>query len=248
MAAATAGRDLAAQDRFRRFKDELHRLVVDAIDLLRVDRMPPERLRAEVNELAHRLAPQVDRGVTGPLADRAAEEVADEVFGLGPLEPLLRDQTVTEILVNGPDKVYVERGGKLVPAPVHFADREHIVRVIQRIASRVGRRIDESSPMVDARLPDGSRVNAVLQPLSLDSPVVSIRRFGQVFTARELVAGRSCPPEVLNFLETAVRCRTNTLISGGSGAGKTTLLNVLSAFIPKTERLVTIEDAAELQL
>jgi pilus assembly protein CpaF len=234
--------------RFVHFKDELHRVVVDVVDLSRIDRWSRDRLRDEVQKLGHRLAPEVDRRMPRAEVDRAVEEVVDEVFGLGPLEPLLGDPSVTEILVNAPDQVYIERGGRLHRVAVAFTDRSHLIRVIQRIASRVGRRVDESSPMVDARLPDGSRVNAVLPPLTLDSPVLSIRRFAQVFTPEELIARQSCTEEMIAFLETAIACKVNTLISGGTGAGKTTLLNVLSAYIPTEERLVTIEDAAELRL
>lgn len=234
--------------RFLKFKDELHRVVVDVVDLSRIDRWPEARLRTEVDELARKLAPQVDRKLPRDDVGRAADEVVDEIFGLGPLEPLLSDSSITEILVNAPDKVFVEKNGRLRPANVSFIDRAHVVRVIQRIASRVGRRIDESSPMVDARLADGSRVNAVLPPLTLDSPVLSIRRFAPIFTPDDLILRQSCPPEFITFLQAAVASRTNVLISGGTGAGKTTLLNVLSGFIPPSERLVTIEDAAELQL
>jgi len=234
--------------RFLAFKDELHRVVVDVADLSRLDKWDRPRLRREVEELARLLAPQVDRDVSAADRDRAVEEVVDEVFGLGPLEPLLADKTVTEILVNAPDQVYVEVGGKLRLTRIRFVDKAHLTRVIQRIASRVGRRVDESSPMVDARLPDGSRVNAVLPPLTLDSPVLSIRRFAQAFTPDALLANNTLTPEVLNFLAAAVAAKTNILISGGTGSGKTTLLNVLSQYIPRAERLVTIEDAAELKL
>ncbi|HXD85405.1 MAG TPA: CpaF family protein [Urbifossiella sp.] len=235
--------------RYVHFKDELHRVVVDVADLSRIDRWSRDRLRTEVHDLGRKLAPQVDRQIPTAEVDRAVDEVVNEVFGLGPLEPLLADPTVTEVLVNAPDQVYVERGGLLQRAEnVAFADKAHLVRVIQKIASRVGRRIDESSPMVDARLSDGSRVNAVLPPLTLDSPVLSIRRFGEGFTADQFVRLQSCTPEMIQFLETAIAAKMNTLISGGTGAGKTTLLNVLSAFIPPGERLVTIEDAAELKL
>lgn len=237
-----------AEPRFLAFKDELHRVVVDVTDLSRIDRWSEERLRDEVYGLARKLAPQVDRSLPKREVERAADEVVDEIFGLGPLESLLRDPTVTEILVNAPDKVFVERGGRLEAAPVTFVDKAHVTRVIQRIAGRVGRRIDESSPMVDARLADGSRVNAVLPPLTLDSPVLSIRRFAKIFTPADLINRQSATPEIITFLQAAVTSRTNILISGGTGAGKTTLLNVLSGFIPATERLVTIEDAAELQL
>ncbi len=234
--------------KYLQFKDELHRIVVDVADLSRIDRWSRDRLRTEVLELGRKLAPQVDRRLPPAQVERAVEEVVDEVFGLGPLEPLLADSTVTEILVNAPDQVYVERGGRLILTQTAFTDKAHLTRVIQRIASRVGRRVDESSPMVDARLPDGSRVNAVLPPLTLDSPVLSIRRFGKGFTPEALLANGSCTPEMMAFLENAVACKVNTLVSGGTGAGKTTLLNVLSAFIPRDERLVTIEDAAELKL
>jgi pilus assembly protein CpaF len=244
----TASNRGGADPRYLHFRDELHRVVVDVADLSRIDRWSKDRLRTEVHDLGRKLAPQVDRRLPSNEVDRAVDEVVDEVFGLGPLEPLLADETVTEVLVNAPDQVYVERGGQLRRVNVCFTDKEHLVRVIQRIASRVGRRVDESSPMVDARLADGSRVNAVLPPLTLDSPVLSIRRFGRGFTADDLANLHSATPEMLQFLETAIAAKTNTLISGGTGAGKTTLLNVLSAYIPRDERLVTIEDAAELKL
>ena len=231
-----------------KFTDELHRAVVDVIDLSRLDRWPEKRLRDEVKGLAKKLAPTVDRRLSSAQIDEASKHVVDEIFGLGPLEPLLADPSVTEILVNAPDKVYVERDGQLQQTNLKFSDKAHLVRVIQRIASRVGRRIDESSPMVDARLADGSRVNAVLQPLTLDSPVLSIRRFGHILTADHLLSRGSATPEIMAFLQAVVAARINLLISGGGGAGKTTLLNVLSKSIPPTERLVTIEDAAELQL
>jgi pilus assembly protein CpaF len=245
---ATAASKGGPDPKYLQFKDELHRIVVDVADLSRIDRWSRDRLRTEVLELGRKLAPQVDRRLPPAQVERAVEEVVDEVFGLGPLEPLLADSTVTEILVNAPDQVYVERGGRLILTQTAFTDKAHLTRVIQRIASRVGRRVDESSPMVDARLPDGSRVNAVLPPLTLDSPVLSIRRFGKGFTPEALLANGSCTPEMMAFLENAVACKVNTLVSGGTGAGKTTLLNVLSAFIPRDERLVTIEDAAELKL
>lgn len=243
---ASAGSE--ADSRTVRFTDELHRAVVDVIDLSRLDRWPEKRLRDEVKGLAKKLAPAVDRRLSSSQIDEASKHVVDEIFGLGPLEPLLSDPSVTEILVNAPDKVYVERDGQLQLTQHRFSDRAHLVRVIQRIASRVGRRVDESSPMVDARLADGSRVNAVLQPLTLDSPVLSIRRFGHILTDDDLLSRGSATYEIMTFLRAVVASRVNLLISGGGGAGKTTLLNVLSKSIPATERLVTIEDAAELQL
>ncbi|HEY3789417.1 MAG TPA: CpaF family protein [Urbifossiella sp.] len=248
VARETANPRSGADPRYLNFKDELHRVVVDVADLSRIDRWSRDRLRLEVHDLGRKLAPQVDRRLPAADVDRAVDEVVDEVFGLGPLEPLLADLTVTEVLVNAPDQVYVERGGTLRRVDVTFTDKAHLTRVIQRIASRVGRRVDESSPMVDARLPDGSRVNAVLPPLTLDSPVLSIRRFGEGFTADQFIRLHSSTPEMMHFLETAIAAKMNTLISGGTGAGKTTLLNVLSAYIPRGERLVTIEDAAELKL
>jgi pilus assembly protein CpaF len=248
VARGTAHPGHGADPRYLKFKDELHRVVVDVADLSRIDRWSRDRLRDEVQGLGRKLAPQIDRQLPSAEVNRAVEEVVDEVFGLGPIEPLLADPEVTEVLVNAPDQVYVERGGKLHRVGTSFTDKAHLIRVIQRIASRVGRRVDESSPMVDARLPDGSRVNAVLPPLTLDSPVLSIRRFGQIFKPDDLVRLQSCTWEMIKFLETVVSCKTNTLISGGTGAGKTTLLNVVSAFIPSDERLVTIEDAAELKL
>ena len=248
VARGTANPRTGNDPRYLEFKDELHRVVVDVADLSRIDRWSKDRLRDEVHDLGRKLAPHVDRKLPSADVDRAVDEVVDEVFGLGPLESLLADPTVTEVLVNAPDQVYVERGGRLRRVDVSFTDKAHLIRVIQRIASRVGRRVDESSPMVDARLPDGSRVNAVLPPLTLDSPVLSIRRFGQVMTPDDLIRLHSCTPEMIQFLQAAVAGKMNTLISGGTGAGKTTLLNVVSAFIPRNERLVTIEDAAELKL
>jgi pilus assembly protein CpaF len=180
---------------------------------------------------------------------RLAQEVVDEVLGHGPIEPYLRDPTVSEIMVNGPDQIYVERAGVLQAVGVRFLDATHLRRTIEKIVARVGRRIDESSPMVDARLPDGSRVNAVLGPIALDGPVLTIRKFAtDPFTVNDLVAFGTFTPAVAEFLRLCVQGRLNVLVTGGTGSGKTTTLNVMSAFIPPTERIVTIEDAAELQL
>ncbi|MGH6678300.1 MAG: CpaF family protein, partial [Bradyrhizobium sp.] len=177
------------------------------------------------------------------------EELLDEVFGLGPLEPLLRDKSISDIMVNGKDNILIEKGGILRRIDATFRDDRHLMQIIDRIVSRIGRRVDESSPMVDARLPDGSRVNAIIPPLALDGPAVSIRRFGTgPVAASQLVTLKSISPEMLELLGAAVRARISVLISGGTGAGKTTLLNILSQFIPQNERVVTIEDAAELQL
>jgi pilus assembly protein CpaF len=181
--------------------------------------------------------------------ERVTQEVLDEVFGLGPLEPLLQDRTISDILVTTPYLVVVERNGRLERTGVQFKDNSHLLRIIEKIVSRVGRRVDESSPMVDARLPDGSRVNAIIPPLAVDGPLLSIRRFGRApLTPEKLVANHSVTTEMMELLKACVRARLNMIISGGTGSGKTTLLNALSSFVPETERIVTIEDAAELQL
>ena len=198
--------------------------------------------------LTEQLAADRAQALTAADRERLVDEVHDEAFGLGPLEELMKDPAVSDILVNGPGKVYVERRGRLEETPVAFSDNAHLMRIIQRIAAPVGRRVDESSPMVDARLPDGSRVNATVPPLTLDGPVLSIRRFGVRLTDADLIALGTAAPEMLALLRAAVEGRINLLVSGGTGAGKTTLLNVLSRFIPADERLVTIEDSAELAL
>jgi pilus assembly protein CpaF len=244
MAATPEQADLRAS----RFREELHRTVVESLDLSRIDRWNPERVRSEVKALAEKMAPRIDRTLPKPAVEGATDAVIDEVFGLGPIEPFVQNPNVTEILVNGPDQIYIERNGRLQKMDARFADAAHLTRVIQRIAARVGRRIDESSPMVDARLPDGSRVNAVLPPLTVDYPTLSIRRFGTGLTAEDLVKRNSVPAPVLKFLQQCVAAKVNIVISGGGGAGKTTLLNVLSASIPVHERVVTIEDTAELKL
>src|SRR5204863_10059740 len=181
--------------------------------------------------------------------DRVIEEIIDEVFGLGPLEPLLQDPTVSDILVTTPKLVYVERAGKLYPTPVEFKDDAHLLRIIEKVVSRVGRRVDESSPLVDARLPDGSRVNAAIPPVAVDGPLLSIRRFGRdALQGEDLVRKLTLTEGMLQLLQCCVKARLNIVISGGTGSGKTTLLNVLSSYIPEDERIVTIEDAAELRL
>jgi len=181
--------------------------------------------------------------------ERLSREILDEIFGLGPLEPLLKDPSISDILVNRFDKVYVERAGKLEPTGLSFKDDQHLMQIIDRIVSRVGRRVDESSPMVDARLTDGSRVNAIIPPLAIDGPCLSIRRFGHdPITARNMIENKTLTEPMLELLSAMVKGRLNLLISGGTGAGKTTLLNVLSGYIPNSDRIVTIEDAAELQL
>lgn len=238
----------ATTEDVRKLKSDIHKSVVEAIDLSRIDRWKPERLRSEMLALTQKMARESRVKLTPDAAEGLTDEVMDEVFGLGPLEVLFRDPSVTEVLVNGPKNLYIERNGRLEKAFTAFADNAHLVRVIQRLASRVGRRIDESSPMLDARLPDGSRVNAVFPPLTLDGPVLSIRRFGQVLSHQKLLSTGSITPEMLGFLRAAVAAKVNILISGGGGAGKTTFLNILAGFIPPTERIVTIEDAVELNL
>ncbi|MGL4550860.1 MAG: CpaF family protein, partial [Gemmataceae bacterium] len=207
-----------------------------------------ERLRAEVAALATKLVRSAPDKMREPEREALVAQVLAEVFGLGPLEGLMNDPTVSDILVNGPHHVYVERHGRLQPTGVRFADDAHLTQIIQRITARVGRRIDESMPMVDARLPDGSRVNAIIPPLAIDGPMLSIRRFGVRLGEGQLLANGTLTSEMMSLLEAAVFARINTLISGGTGAGKTTLLNLLSRFIPHDERLVSIEDAAELAL
>jgi pilus assembly protein CpaF len=230
-------------------KFSIHRKLLDRINLPALSAMGGERMRIEVRGAVAKLIEEERSPLSLVEKDRIIEEVLDEVFGLGPLEPLLEDPTISDILVSTPKLVYVERAGKLYEIPVEFKDDAHLQRIIEKIVSRVGRRIDESSPLVDARLPDGSRVNAVIPPVAVDGPLLSIRRFGRdPLKASDLVKMLSITEGMMQFLEACVKSRLNVLITGGTGAGKTTLLNVLSGFIPENERIVTIEDAAELQL
>jgi pilus assembly protein CpaF len=230
-------------------KFSIHRKLLDRVNLPALSAMGGERMRIEVRGAVAKLIEEERSPLSLVEKDRIIEEVLDEVFGLGPLEPLLEDPTISDILVSTPKLVYVERAGKLYEIPVEFKDDAHLQRIIEKIVSRVGRRIDESSPLVDARLPDGSRVNAVIPPVAVDGPLLSIRRFGRdPLKASDLVKMLSITEGMMQFLEACVKSRLNILITGGTGAGKTTLLNVLSGFIPENERIVTIEDAAELQL
>ena len=211
--------------------------------------MSGERVRTEVRTAVARLVEEEKTPLSLVEKDRVIEEILDEVFGLGPLEPLLQDPTISDILVTTPHRVYVERGGKLYRTPVEFKDDAHLLRIIEKIVSRVGRRVDESSPMVDARLPDGSRVNAVIPPVAVDGPLLSIRRFGRhALKGEDLVAKFAMTEGMLELLKGCVKARLNILICGGTGSGKTTLLNAVSSYIPDDERIVTIEDAAELRL
>jgi pilus assembly protein CpaF len=230
-------------------KIEVHRRLLESMDLAQARRMPREQLQQECSRRVDQLLNEQRCPLSAPEKQKLLREVMDEIFGLGPLEDILRDALVTDILVNGPHLIYLERQGRLSETEHQFRDNEHLIQVIQRIAARVGRRIDESAPMLDARLSDGSRVNAIIPPLALDGPSMSIRRFGTIpFDITRLVSVGALTPEMSQFLEACVRCRLNILISGGTGSGKTTLLNSLSRWIPAGERVVTIEDAAELQL
>jgi pilus assembly protein CpaF len=235
--------------RLTRIKRELHERLITAMDLSVVRTMPADELRAQLRRGAEEICGSRKELLSRAERDRLVEELLDEALGLGPLETLMRDPTVSDILINGPNTVYVERRGRLERTSIVFEDAQHLLSVVQRIAARVGRRIDEASPMVDARLPDGSRVNAVLSPVALDGALVSIRRFAtRPLMAGDLISQRSATSEMIDFLTTCVQARLNIVISGGTGSGKTTLLNILSGYIPEDERLVTIEDAAELQL
>src|SRR5580700_8635135 len=234
---------------YQELKFTLHRKLLDRINLEALSSMAGERVRAQVRAAVAKLIDEEKAPLSLVEKDRIIEEVLDEVFGLGPLEPLLQDPTVSDILVTTPHLVYVERAGKLYRTAVEFKDDGHLLRIIEKIVSRVGRRVDESSPMVDARLPDGSRVNAVIPPVAVDGPLLSIRRFGRhALKGEDLVAKLALTQGMLELLKGCVRARLNILICGGTGSGKTTLLNAVSSYIPEDERIVTIEDAAELRL
>jgi pilus assembly protein CpaF len=241
--------DARGSDELRRLKAQLHHQIISAMDLSALGDIDRDRLRAEVRRVAEELCQRSSSLLSRAEREQLVTEVLDETFGLGPLEPLMRDPDVSDILINGAGTVYVEKGGVLERAPVRFTDEKHLLHIVQRIVGQAGRHVDETSPMVDSRLPDGSRINAIIPPLALDGALVSIRRFGvKPITARDLVARRSVPQEMIDFLAACVRARLNILVSGGTGSGKTTLLNALSSFIPHDERVITIEDAAELRL
>jgi pilus assembly protein CpaF len=232
---------------YHEIKARLHGMLIDRMDLSQLNVLTPRETHAEVARLANTLLTEEDLLLSLADRERLIEELRYELFGLGPLEPLLADPTISDILVNSPRQVYVERAGRLELTDVTFNDNEHVIRVIERIVSLVGRRIDEASPMVDARLKDGSRVNAVIPPVMLDGPSLSIRRFGaQPLRIHDLIKKGALPAEIADLLQMCVKARLNIVVSGGTGAGKTTLLNSLSAFIPPGERIVTIEDSAEL--
>jgi len=261
LASDTAHGDIKAADALRpgardtsplgrqEMKFAVHRKLLDRINLEALYAMPGDRVRQEIRPSVAKLVNEEKTPLSLQEKDQLIEEVLDEVFGLGPLEPLLRDRTISDILVTTPRLIYVERNGKLERTNIEFKDDTHLMRIIERVVSRVGRRIDESSPMVDARLPDGSRVNAVIPPLAVDGPLLSIRRFGgDPLQPADLLRNLSLTEGMLELVKACVKARMNIIISGGTGAGKTTFLNMLSGFIPSHERIVTIEDAAELQL
>ena len=234
---------------YQQVKADLHRKILDRLDLEKLGRTANDAAREEVLVLIRNTVNSEAVPLSFAERERLAREILDEIFGLGPLEPLLKDPSISDILVNRFDRVYVERAGKLEPTGLSFKDDAHLMQIIDRIVSRVGRRVDESSPMVDARLADGSRVNAIIPPLAIDGPCLSIRRFGRdPITARNMIENKTLTEPMLELLSAMVKGRLNLLISGGTGAGKTTLLNVLSGYIPNSERIVTIEDAAELQM
>jgi pilus assembly protein CpaF len=238
-----------AGDRYFELKSQIHRKLIGVLNLDRVSSIPKDRVRAEIGRVVERLLEDERVPMTAAEQNKIVEEVLDEVLGLGPLETLLKEPTISDILVNRYNKVFIERNGKLSETTVRFKDDAHLLHIIEKIVSQVGRRIDEAQPIVDARLADGSRVNAIIPPLALDGPCLSIRRFGRhVITQEEMLQYKTITPGMLRFLSACVQSKTTVLISGGTGSGKTTMLNALSRFIPEEERIVTIEDTAELQL
>ena len=248
---SVADRQADAESRrsFQKLKTQLHRRMVDAIDLSKAGKLPEEELRKQLRGLAAHLSAMEELNLPADHRERMVAEIMDEIYGFGPLEPLMNDPEVSDVLVNGAHSVFVERNGLLEETDVQFADDAHLMEVIRRLVGRAGRRIDEVSPMVDAKLPDGSRLNAVIPPLALRGPTVSIRRFREKeLLIDDMVRLGTLAPAMAEFLSHAVRGRLNVLVSGGTGAGKTTLLNNVSKFIPRTERVVTIEQTAELRL
>ena len=232
-----------------KYKAEIHRTLISKLDLEKLSRVNSDQARQAVSGIVREIIAEQRVPLNYDEQEKIQSDLLDEVFGLGPLEPLLRDPKISDILVNDKDHVFIEKGGLLQRVNTTFRDDRHLLQIIDRIVSRVGRRVDESSPMVDARLPDGSRVNAIIPPLALDGPSLSIRRFGtDPLGANQLVQLNSISAEMMEVLASAVKARISILISGGTGAGKTTFLNILSQYIPNSERLVTIEDAAELRL
>src|SRR5712675_150040 len=239
----------AIADSSRRLKIKVHNKLFETIDVAKLESLEPAMVSIKVTAAINDILNEEGRLLTDIDRTRLVEELKNELLGLGPLEPLLRDDAITDILVNGHNQVYVEKFGKLHATDVAFQDDQHLMLIIDRIVSRVGRRVDESSPMVDARLPDGSRINAIIPPLALDGPALSIRRFGKRrYSVDDLVAKDSITPDMVEFIRAIIRARLNVLVCGGTGSGKTTMLNCISSFIPSDERIVTIEDSAELLL
>ena len=239
---------LPARESFREAKFRVQNRLINELDP-KLDLSNQVEVRRQIEEIFGKIADEEGLALTRAERVRMLEQITDEILGLGPLEPLLRDETLTEVMVNGPQQVYIEREGKLELTNVTFQNDEHVMKIIQRIIAPIGRRIDESSPMVDARLADGSRVNAIIPPLSLVGPIITIRKFSATpFTVDDLIRFGTATPEMFEFLDACVKARLNIFVSGGTGSGKTTMLNILSSFIPDDERIVTIEDAAELQL
>ena len=236
-------------DDFENLKRRIHSKLVDKLDLNKVGDLEGDTLRKEIRMVVEHLCDTEDTLLNRSERDKLIDEVLDETFGLGPLELLLKDAKVCDILINGPHNIYVERAGKMEKTNVEFRDDQHLMQIIDRIVSKVGRRVDETNPMVDARLQDGSRVNAIIKPLALDGAAVSIRRFGSnPLKLENLLNFKAFTPEMVMLLEGAIKARLNVIISGGTGSGKTTLLNTLSSFISASDRIITIEDAAEIQL
>src|SRR5712672_4535193 len=249
MGSRTTVRPGTGSDRWFEIKSKIHTKLLNSLNPEQLRALNKEGVREQVGVVVERIVGEEGIPMTVAEREKLIEEVLDEVFGLGPLEPLLKDPSISDILVNGFDSIYVERGGRMVETNVRFKDQAHVRMIIDRIVSNVGRRIDDSSPIVDARLADGSRVCAVIPPLSLIGPVMSIRRYGKrVLTTEDLLKNETFTTGMLDFMSGCVEARLNIVISGGSGSGKTTMLNTLSRFIPEEERIITIEDTAELQL
>lgn len=249
MSMASAAGAAAANKSFEDLKRHIHGKLVEKLDFTRVKDLQSDALRKDIRRVIEHLCDTENPLLNRMERERLIDEILDETLGFGPLEALLKDPTISDILINGPFDIFVERRGKLEKTEIKFRDNDHLLQIIDRIVSKVGRRVDETSPMVDARLPDGSRVNAIIPPLALDGPTVSIRRFGaNPLKLEDLLNYKAFTPEMAMLMEACIKARLNVLISGGTGCGKTTLLNTLSSFIPGDERVITIEDAAELQL
>jgi len=246
---AGGGGSIRSSDALSELTYKLHQRLIEELDPTKLEGLEPDKARAAVETAARTLIAQDMPGIVGAVRDDLVCAVADEVLGLGPIEGLVRDKAISEIMVNAPDTVFYEREGRIYLSPVRFRDANHIIRVVERIVAPLGRRVDESSPMVDARLADGSRVNVIIPPVAPKSPTITIRKFREdKLTMEDLIATGSVSREMAEFCRACVQAKLNTLISGGTGTGKTTLLNALSAFIPDTERIVTIEDPTELKL